>query len=47
MMGDIGASWKTLWFDRFANKYDVKQEFVYAGDNKVKFNSFEPIREDS
>lgn len=40
MIGDIGYTWNSLWFDRFANKYDVKADFVYSPENKVKFNKF-------
>jgi hypothetical protein len=31
MIGDVGAVWSKLWFNKFAQKYDIKQEFVYAG----------------
>lgn len=47
MVGDIGYVWSTLWFNRFAKKYDVKQEFVYSPENKVKFNPFEEIKPES
>ena len=47
MLGDVGYSWQSLWLDRFASKYDVSQEFVAAGENKVKFNPFEPIKPES
>ena len=47
MIGDMGYTWNSLWFDRFAKKYDIKQEFVYSPENKVKFNTFEPMREDA
>ena len=41
MIGDMGYVWSTLWFNRFAKKYDVKQEYIYSPENKVKFNPFE------
>jgi len=47
MIGDMGYAWNSLWFDRFAKKYDVKQEYIYSPENKVKINLFEPIRADS
>ena len=45
MIGDFGYVWNGLWFDRFAEKYDIKQEFVYSPENKVKSNPFEPMKE--
>lgn len=47
MIGDIGYVWSNLWFNRFANKYDIKQEFIYSPENKVKFNRFEEIKPES
>ena len=47
MIGDMGYTWSSLWFDRFAKKNDVKMEFVYSPENKVKSNPFEPMREDT
>lgn len=47
MIGDMGYVWSTLWFNRFAKKYDVKKEFVYSPQNKVKFNPFEEIKPES
>ena len=40
MIGDVGYAWNTLWFDKFAEKYDIKQEYVFAPENKVKGNRF-------
>jgi len=47
MIGDVGYVWSNLWFNRFANKYDIKQEFIYSPENKVKFNRFEEIKPES
>jgi ClpP class serine protease len=44
MVGDMGYLWNSLWLDRFAKKYDMKAEFIYAPENKVKNNLFEPIK---
>lgn len=44
MIGDLGFAWSSLWFDRFANKYDMKNEYVFSPENKVKNNPFEPIK---
>lgn len=30
MIGDMGYVWSSLWLDRFAKKYDIKQEYVYS-----------------
>ena len=46
MIGDMGYVWNSLWMDRFAKKYEIKQEYVYSPENKVKSNRFEPIKED-
>ena len=43
----MGYVWNTLWFNRFAKKYDVKKEFVYSPENKVKFNPFEELKPES
>jgi ClpP class serine protease len=45
MIGDMGYVWSSLWLDRFAQKYDVRQEYVYSPENKVKYNPFEPMKE--
>ena len=45
MIGDFGYVWNGLWLDRFAEKYDIKQQFVYSPENKVKSNRFEPMKE--
>jgi ClpP class serine protease len=47
MIGDVGYVWSSLWFNRFAKKYDVKQEFIYSPEKKVKFNPFEEIKPES
>jgi ClpP class serine protease len=47
LIGDVGAVWSKLWYHRFAEKYNIKQEFVFAGENKVKFNPFEEIKPES
>jgi hypothetical protein len=41
MIGDVGAVWSKLWYHKFSQKYDIKQEFVFAGENKVKMNPYE------
>lgn len=30
-IGDFGYNWSTLWFKKFADKYNVKQEYIYSG----------------
>ena len=39
--------WSRLWYHKFAEKYDIKQEYIFAGENKVKFNQFEDIKPES
>lgn len=46
MIGDMGYVWNSVWLDRFAKKYDIKQEYVYSPENKVKSNRFEPMKPD-
>lgn len=41
LLGDFNYSWSSLWFKKFADKYDIKIDYVYSGENKVKFNPFE------
>ena len=40
LIGDIGYMWSSLWFKKIAEKYNIKQEYVTAGENKIKFNPF-------
>lgn len=47
MLGDFNFSWNKLWYKKFADKYNVRQEFIFSGNNKVKFNPFEDMRPDS
>jgi ClpP class serine protease len=47
MIGDVGCNWSRLWYSRLAQRHNVKQEYVYAGENKVKLNPFEEIRPES
>lgn len=41
LLGDFNYSWSSLWLKKFADKYDMKIDYVYSGENKVKFNPFE------
>ena len=43
-MGDFGYSWSSLWYKNFAEKYNMKQEYITAGENKVKFDKFKEIK---
>lgn len=47
LIGDVGYVWKKIWFQKFADKYNVKQEFLAAGQNKVKFNPFQDLKPES
>ena len=47
MMGDFGFGWSSLWFKKFGDKYKVKQEYIYSGENKIKFNMFEDLKPES
>ena len=47
LMGDFGFTWSSLWFKKFADKYNVRQEFIFSGQNKVKFNVFEDMKPES
>lgn len=47
MIGDFNYSWGSLWFRKFAEKYNMKVEYVHSGENKVKFNPFEEIKPQS
>lgn len=47
LIGDVGVVWSRLWYHKFAEKYDIKQEYIFAGENKVKFNQFEDIKPES
>jgi hypothetical protein len=38
MIGDLGHVWSQLWFDRLANKYQIKQDSIHASPNEVKVN---------
>lgn len=41
MIGDVGYVWSRLWYHKFAEKYNIKQEYIFAGENKVKFDRFQ------
>lgn len=47
LMGDFNYQWSSLWFKKFADKYNMKVDYVYSGENKVKFNPFEEIKPES
>ena len=47
LVGDFGYSWSSLWFKEFAEKYKVRQEYITAGNNKVKFDVFNDIKPES
>ena len=47
MIGDVGCHWSRLWYNRFAQRHNIKQEYVHAGENKVKLNPFEEIKPES
>ena len=47
LMGDFNYQWSSLWFKKFADKYKIKVDYVYSGENKVKFNPFEEIKPES
>ena len=47
VLGDFGFNWSSLWFKKFADKYNIKQEYIFSGENKVKFNVFEDIKPES
>lgn len=44
LLGDFNYSWSSLWLKKFADRYNVRMEYLYSGENKVKFNPFEDIR---
>lgn len=31
LLGDFGYGWSTLWFKKFADKYNVRQEYIFSG----------------
>lgn len=41
MLGDFNYSWSPFWLKKFADKYDIKADYVYEGENNIKFNPFE------
>ena len=43
-LGDFSFSWSSLWLKKFADKYNVRQEYIFSGENKVKFNMFEDMK---
>lgn len=47
MIGDFGYSWNSLWLKKFADKYNIKAEYIHGGSNKVKFNPYEDIKPES
>lgn len=47
MFGDIGFVWRKIWLDKFADKYDMKLDYIHSGANKVKMNIFKPMKPES
>ena len=47
LLGDFNYMWSSMWFKKFSDKYNIRQEFIHAGENKIKFNPFEDIKPDS
>lgn len=44
LLGDLGYVWRKIWLTKFAQKYNIRQEFVTAGENKIKLNPFEDLK---
>ena len=47
LIGDFSYSWSTIWLKKFADKYNIRQEYIHGGENKVKFNVYEDIKPES
>ena len=47
LIGDFSYSWSSIWLKKFADKYNIRQEYVHGGQNKVKFNIYEDIKPES
>lgn len=47
LMGDYSFAWSSIWLKKFADKYNIKQEYIHGGENKVKFNIYEDIKPES
>ena len=47
LLGDFSFSWSSMWLKKFADKYNIRQEYVHGGKNKVKFNVYEDIKPES
>jgi len=43
MIGDIGATWNSLWLSRFGQKYDIKQDSITSGESSVPFDKFKDM----
>lgn len=41
LIGDLGYSWTSIGLQRFKEKFNVSQEFIYAGKHKIDFNPFD------
>ncbi len=47
LMGDFSFCWSSIWLKKFADKYNIKQQYIHGGENKVKFNIYEDIKPES
>jgi hypothetical protein len=47
LIGDLGYSWNSVGLQRFKDKFNISQEFVYAGKHKIDFNPFDELKTES
>lgn len=43
MLGDFGYTWRGLDLTKFADKFNVRMQYVYAGKQKVGGDMFKEL----
>lgn len=47
LIGDLGYTWNSVGLNRFKDKFNVSQEYIYAGRHKIDFNPFDELKPES
>lgn len=47
LLGDLSYTWSSIGLKRLAEKWNISQEYLYQGRNKIQFNPWDELRPES
>jgi hypothetical protein len=47
LIGDLGYTWNSVDLTKFKDKFNISHEYIHTGKNKIQFNPFEELKQES